>query len=116
MDTLETYHFFMRVKDAGVPGSFFTRALDAPSPGSFFGRRRRVGADDGDPITTPPPRGVLGTDEEDREDDDAEASILRGNQCRCIIVSRGLLPAAMWSRKAGRVRPSTPHDATELMK
>jgi hypothetical protein len=101
----------MRVKEADVPVSFFTRALDAPSPGSFFGRRRQVGADDGDPMTTtPPPRGVLNADEEDREDDDAGPSILRGNQCRCGIVSRGLLPAAMWSRTAGRVHPSTPHD------
>jgi hypothetical protein len=39
-----------------------------------------VGADDGDPMMTqPPPRGVLGVDEEDREDDDTEASILRGS-------------------------------------
>jgi hypothetical protein len=93
-----------------VPGSFFTRALDTPSPGSFFGRRRRVGANDGDPMTmSPPPHGVLGADEEDREDDDAGPSILHNNQCRCGIVSRGLLPVAMCSRMAGRVCPSTPH-------
>jgi hypothetical protein len=98
-----------RVKEVGVLGFFFTRALDAPSPGSFFRRRRRVGADDGDPMTTPPPHGVLSADEEDREDDDVGASILRGNQCHCGIVSRGLLPAAMWSRMAGSVRPSMPH-------
>jgi hypothetical protein len=60
-------------------------------------------------MTTPPPRGLLDADEEDCEDDAAGPSILRGNQCRCGIVSRGLLPAAMWSRTAGRVRPSTPH-------
>jgi hypothetical protein len=93
-----------------VPGSFFTQSLDAPSPGSFFGRRIRVGADDGDPMTIlQSPRGVLGIDEQDREDDDTGASILRGSQCRCSIVSRGWLPKAMWSRTAGRVRPSTPH-------
>jgi hypothetical protein len=80
---------FTRVKEAGVPGSFFTRALDTPSPGSFFGRRRRVGADDGNPMTPPPPHGVLGADEEDREDDDTGESILRGNQCRCGIVTHG---------------------------
>jgi hypothetical protein len=102
---------FTRMKEAGVPGSFFTRALDAPSPSSFFGRRRRVGADDGDPMTTtPPPRGVLGVDEEDREDDDTGASVLHGSQCyRRGIVSRGWLPMAMWSRTAGRMWPSTPH-------
>jgi hypothetical protein len=95
--------FFMCVKEDGVPGSFFTRALDAPSPGSFFGRRRWVGADDGNPMTTPPPPlGVLSADEEDHEDDDVGASILRDNQCRCGIVSR---PAAIWSRTTGRVRP-----------
>jgi hypothetical protein len=59
----------------------------------------------------PPPRGVLSVhEEEDREDDDTGASILRGSQCsRCGIVSRGWLPAAMWSRTAGMVRPSMPH-------
>jgi hypothetical protein len=100
----------MRVKEAGVPGSFFTRALDASSPGSFFGKRRWVGTDGGDPMTMPPPpRGVLGVDEDDREDDDTGASILHGSQsCRCGIVSRGWLPAAMWSMTEGRVRPSTP--------
>jgi hypothetical protein len=107
----ESGSFFTRVKEAGVPGSFFTRALDAPSPGSFCGRRRRVGANGGDPMTPPPPpRRVLDVDEDDREDDDTRASILRGSQCyRCGIVNRGWLPAAMWSRTAGRVRPSTPH-------
>jgi hypothetical protein len=52
-------------------------------PDSFFGRRRRVGADGGDPMIMPPACGVLGVDKEEREDEDTGASILRG------IVSRG---------------------------
>jgi hypothetical protein len=89
-----------RVKEAG-PASFFTRVLDAPDePDSFFGRRSRVlgAADGGDPMTMPPAREVLGVDEDECEDDDAGSSILRGSQCRCGIVSREWLPAAMWSR------------------
>jgi hypothetical protein len=42
-----------------------------------------VDADGGDPMTTPPLRGVLDVDEVDREDDDTGLSILLG------IVSRG---------------------------
>jgi hypothetical protein len=39
-----------------------------------------VGTDGADPMTTlPPPRGVLGVDEDDREDDDTRAPILRGS-------------------------------------
>jgi hypothetical protein len=48
-----------------------------------------VGTDGGDPMMTPPWRGVLDVDKDDREDDDAVPSILRGSQCRCGIVSRG---------------------------
>jgi hypothetical protein len=45
--------FLTHVKEAGEPTSFFTRALDAPDDlSSFFGRRRRVGTDGGDPMTT----------------------------------------------------------------
>jgi hypothetical protein len=57
----------------------------------------------------PPAREVLGVDEDEREDDDAGPSILRGSQCRCGIVSRGWLPAVMWSRTQARVRPLMPH-------
>jgi hypothetical protein len=72
--------------------------LDAPDePGSFFGQRSRVlgTADGGDLMTMPPSRGVLGSDKDEREDDDAGLSIMRGSQCRCGIVSWGCLPVAM---------------------
>jgi hypothetical protein len=76
----------MRVKEAGEVASFFTRALDASDdPGSFFGRRRRVGADGGVPMTMP----LLGIDDDEREEDDTGPSILHGSQCRVGIVSRG---------------------------
>jgi hypothetical protein len=75
--------FLTRVKE---PGSFFTQVLDAPDdPGSFFGRRGRVGADGGDPMTMPLP----GVDEDEREEDDTGPSILCDSQCRIGIVSRG---------------------------
>jgi hypothetical protein len=75
--------FLTRAKGFGVtPGSLFTRTLGAPDePASFFEQRRRVlGAaiDGGDPMMMPPMRAVLGVDEEDRNDDDTGASILRG--------------------------------------
>jgi hypothetical protein len=47
-------------------------------------------------------RGVLGVD-------DTGASILLDAQRRCGIVSRGLVPAAMWLRTKVRVRPWTLH-------
>jgi hypothetical protein len=49
-----------------------------------------VDTDGGDPMTSPPWRGVLGIDEDDHEDDDTGPSILCGSQCcHCGIVSRG---------------------------
>jgi hypothetical protein len=40
-------------------------------------------------MTMPPTRGVLDVNKEDYDDEDVGASILRGNQCRCGIVSCG---------------------------
>jgi hypothetical protein len=82
------------MKDAGVtPGSFFTWALDASNePTSFFRWRRQVlgtTIDGGDPMTMPPTCGVLDVNKEDHDDDNVGASILRGTQCRCGIVSCG---------------------------
>jgi hypothetical protein len=75
----------MHVKEAGEAALFFTQALEAPDdPGSFFGRRSRVSADGGVPMTMP----ELGVDDDKRKDDDTGPSILCGNQCRLGIVSR----------------------------
>jgi hypothetical protein len=107
--------FFADGGGGGASRSFFTRALDAPDEPASFGRRRRVlcAAVDGargEPMTMPQARCVLGVDEEER-DDDARLSIPRDVQRHgtCGIVSRGVLPAVMWSRTKARVRPRTPH-------
>jgi hypothetical protein len=83
-------------------------------PGSFFGRRSRVlDVVGGDPMAMPPARRVSDVDEEDREEDNVPF-IWRGIQCRCGIVTRGWLPAAMWSRTKVRVRPRTPHQTFRI--
>jgi hypothetical protein len=46
-------------------------------------------------MTMPPARGVLGVDEDECEDNDTGASILRGIQFRYGIVSHGWLPTVI---------------------
>jgi hypothetical protein len=77
--------FFTRKRGgSGVSvSSFFTRLLDVPDEPASFGRRRQVlratveGAC-GSPMTMPPVvRGVLGVDEEERDEEDVTLSIRR---------------------------------------
>jgi hypothetical protein len=59
----------------------------------------------------PPAHSVLGVDEEERDEEDAMLSIMRGVQRRgtCGITSRGVLPVAMCSRTKARVRQGAHH-------
>jgi hypothetical protein len=104
--------FFADGGSGASPSSFTRRrrALDAPDePASFFGLRMwvlRAAVEGGEPMTMPLACNFLGVDEEERDDDDDDGvSILHGVQRRgtCGMVSRGLLPAAMWSRTKARV-------------
>jgi hypothetical protein len=44
--------------------------------------------DGGKKMTMPPARGVLGINEEERDDNNIGASMLCGAQCRCGIVPK----------------------------